>query len=71
MSTSKERSPWPAVRYEGRPWRTVQAEYGSRAPMSLASDPYLASVPAFIADLQWPLDSELQALTEEAASELA
>ncbi|MEB0265074.1 Fic family protein [Cryobacterium sp. 10I5] len=71
MSTSKEKSPWPAIRYEERPWHSVQDEYGSRTQKRLASGSYLASVPAFIADLQIPLDTELQALTEEAASELA
>ena len=71
MSTSKERAPWPGVRYEERPWRSVQAEYGTLTPKSLASGPYLASVPEFIADLQIPLDSALQALAEAAASELA
>jgi Fic family protein len=71
MTTSKEKSPWPTIRYEARPWLSVQDEYGSRTQKRLASGPYLASVPAFIADLQIPLDTELQALTEEAASELA
>jgi hypothetical protein len=37
----------------------------------LTSGPYRASVPAFIADQALSLSSELQALTEEAATELA
>ncbi|MDY7541804.1 Fic family protein [Cryobacterium sp. 5B3] len=68
MPTPEEKSPWPSIRYEERPWHSLQHESGSQR---LASGPYLASVPAFIADLQIPFDSELNALTEEAASELA
>ena len=68
MPPFDEMSPWPSIRYEERPWHSVQHESGSQR---LAPGPYLASVPAFIADLQIPLDSELHALTEEAASELA
>lgn len=68
MPTPEEKSPWPSIRYEELPWHSVQHESGSRR---LASGPYRASVPAFIADLDLPLDTELHALTEEAASELA
>ncbi|MHA7303427.1 Fic family protein [Pseudarthrobacter sp. MDT1-22] len=71
MSTFEERSPWPPLGYEERPWHSVQDEYGSRTQKRLAAGPYLAAVPAFIADQSISLDSELHALTEEAASELA
>jgi len=71
MSTFKEKSPWPSLGYEERPWHSVQDEYGSRTQKRLAAGPYLAAVPAFIADQRISLDSELHALTEEAASELA
>lgn len=71
MSTFEERSPWPPLGYEERPWHRVQDEYGSRTQKRLAAGPYLAAVPAFIADQSISLDSELHALTEEAASELA
>lgn len=71
MSTFEEKSPWPSLGYEERPWHSVQDEYGSRTQKRLAAGPYLASVPAFIADQTISLDSELHALTEEAASELA
>jgi len=71
MSTSEEKSPWPSLGYEERPWRSVQDEYGSRTQKRLASGPYLASVPPLIATQAISLDSELHALTEEAASELA
>jgi len=71
MSTFKEKSPWPSLGYEERPWHSVQDEYGSRTQKRLAAGPYLAAVPAFIADQTISLDSELHALTEEAASELA
>ena len=66
-----EESPWPSIGYEERPWDSVQDGYGSRTQKRLASGPYLASVPTFISDLDIPLNSELHALTEEAASELA
>ncbi|XAS67537.1 Fic family protein [Micrococcaceae bacterium Sec5.7] len=71
MSMFEEKSPWPSLDYEERPWRSVQDEYGSRTQKRLAAGPYLAAVPAFIADQTISLDSELHALTEEAASELA
>ncbi|MCO4263960.1 Fic family protein [Pseudarthrobacter sp. MDT3-26] len=71
MSTFEERSSWPPLGYEERPWHSVQDEYGSRTQKRLAAGPYLAAVPAFIADQSISLDSELHALTEEAASELA
>ena len=71
MSTSEEKSPWPSLGYEERPWHSVQDEYGSRTQKRLAAGPYLASVPPLIANQTISLDSELHALTEEAASELA
>jgi Fic family protein len=71
MSTFEQKSPWPSVGYEERPWHSVQDEYGSRTQKRLAAGPYLAAVPAFIADQTISLDSELHAVTEEAASELA
>ncbi|WP_427004511.1 Fic family protein [Pseudarthrobacter sp. H2] len=71
MSTFEEKAPWPSLGYEERPWHSVQDEYGSRTQKRLAAGPYLAAVPAFIADQTISLDSELHALTEEAASELA
>ena len=71
MATFDEKLPWAPIGYEERPWRSVQDDYGSRTQKRLASGPYLASVPAFIADLDIPLSSELHAVTEEAASELA
>ncbi|MFC5932167.1 Fic family protein, partial [Cryobacterium melibiosiphilum] len=71
MATFDEKLPWAPTGYEERPWRSVQDDYGSRTQKRLASGPYLASVPAFIADLDIPLSSELHAVTEEAASELA
>lgn len=71
MSTFEEKSSWPSLGYEERPWHSVRDEYGSRTQKRLAAGPYLAAVPAFIADQTISLDSELHALTEEAASELA
>ena len=50
MSTSEEKSPWPSLGYEERPWHSVQDEYGSRTQKRLASGPYLASVPPLIAN---------------------
>jgi Fic family protein len=69
MDTGEPR--WPELGFEELPWRDVQDEYGSRTQKRLATGPYRAAVPAFIAGLNIPLDSELRALTEEAASELA
>ena len=67
----EKKSVWPLIGCEERPWRSVQDEYGLRTQKRLASGPYLASVPALISDLDIPFDSEMHALTEEAASELA
>lgn len=71
MSMFEKKSVWPLIGCEERPWRSVQDEYGLRTQKRLASGPYLASVPALISDLDIPFDSEMHALTEEAASELA
>ena len=62
---------WPALSQEQLPWHNVSDEYGSRTHKRLATGPYLAAVPAFIADLSIPLEGELLAATEEAATELA
>jgi len=71
MATFNEDLPWAPIGFEERPWISIQDDYGSRTQKRQASGPYLASVPAFIADLDIPLSSELHSLTEEAASELA
>ena len=71
METDKFDAPWPSMGYEERPWQSLQDSYGSRSQKRRTTGPYLAAVPPFIADLRFHLDSELQALTEEAASELA
>lgn len=71
MPTDKVDAPWPSLGYEERPWQSLQDAYGSRTQKRPTTGPYLAAVPPFIADLRFHLDGELQALTEEAASELA
>lgn len=71
MPMFEEKAAWPSLGHEERPWHSVQHEYGSRTQKRLAAGPYLAAVPAFIASRTIPLDSELQTLTEEVASELA
>ncbi|MEV8181179.1 Fic family protein [Specibacter sp. NPDC078692] len=71
MPTDKIDAPWPSLGYEERPWQSLQDAYGSRTQKRPTTGPYLAAVPPFIADLRFHLDGELQALTEEAASELA
>lgn len=71
MPTDKVDAPWPSLGYEERPWQSLQDAYGSRTQKRRTTGPYLAAVPPFIADLRFHLDGELQALTEEAASELA
>jgi len=63
--------PWPVLHYEERSWHNVQAEYGSRTQKRKAAGPYQAAIPGRIASRPLPLEGELQALTEEAASELA
>ena len=62
---------WPPLAYEERAWDLVQDEYASRAQRRRAAGPYLAAVPALISGLDIQLDGELQALIEEAASELS
>ncbi|MDO5727875.1 MAG: Fic family protein [Bowdeniella nasicola] len=71
MSMFEQNEAWPPLGYEERPWRNVQDEYGSRTQRRRAAGPYLAAVPPFISDLEIRIGGELQALTEEAASELA
>ncbi|POH57827.1 Fic family protein [Arthrobacter glacialis] len=71
MSMFEQDVAWPPLGYEELPWRNVQDEYGSRTQRRRAAGPYLAAVPPFISGLEIHLDGELQALTEEAASELA
>jgi Fic family protein len=71
MAMDEGSSGWPALAYEDRPWHGVQGEYGSRTAKRSVTGPCRAAVPAFIAELDISLDSELLALTEEAASELA
>lgn len=62
---------WPSLSYEERPWHNMQDKCGSRTQRRRASGPYLAAVPPCISGLEIHIDGELQALTEEAASELA
>lgn len=62
-------SRWPAVTYEQHPWSSGDT-YGSRRERRLTTGPYRAAVPPFIAHRPVPLGGDLQALTEEAATEL-
>lgn len=62
---------WPSLGHEERPWHNDHDEYGSRTQSRRAAGPYLAAVPPCISSLEIHIDGELQALTEEAASELA
>ncbi|TFD28665.1 Fic family protein [Cryobacterium lyxosi] len=71
MTTVGLKSPWPAVGYEALPWHSVQDEFGPRPQSRRALGPYSASVPAFIADLDISLNGDLNALTEDVASEMA
>ncbi len=71
MPTIEGQPLWPALHYEERPWHSVQDEYGSRTQKRRATGPYKVAVPAHIANRDIPLESELHALTEDAASELA
>ncbi|MCD5422380.1 Fic family protein [Rhodococcus pyridinivorans] len=69
MASVDVASGWPAVTYEQHPWVSSDA-YGSRREKRLTTGPYRAAVPPLIAHRPLPLDGELQALTEEAATEL-
>ncbi|AWK74249.1 cell filamentation protein Fic [Rhodococcus oxybenzonivorans] len=60
---------WPPVAYEDHPWVST-TDYGSRRERRLTAGPYRAAVPPFIANRTISLNGELQALTEEAATEL-
>jgi len=71
MTTFRDRPSWPSVGYEDRPWDGAQDEFGTRPQSRRALESYSASVPSFIADLNIPLNDDLNALTEEASSELA
>jgi len=71
MSTDNTSTGWPALDYEELPWNSSNDEYASRTQRRRASGPYRAAVPPFIAALRIEINGELQALTEEAASELA
>ncbi|WP_411732006.1 Fic family protein [Paeniglutamicibacter sp.] len=71
MSTFGQDEAWPPLEYEERPWHNAQDVYGSRTQKRQTAGPYLAAVPRFISGRAIPLDGELHALTEEAASELA
>lgn len=71
MATLENNLGWPPLSFEERPWRTAQDSYGSRTEKRRVAGPYLAAVPPAIATLDVRLDGELQALSEEAATELA
>jgi Fic family protein len=71
MASAEESSTWPAIGYEKRSWHLAEDAYGSRNQRRLVAGPYSAAVPARIATLSIPMDGELSALTEEAATELA
>lgn len=66
-----QEGPWPSLDLEERTWHSVQDIYGSRTQKRRAAGPYLAAVPPLISERAIHIDGELQALTEEAASELA
>lgn len=71
MATVENNLAWPPLSFEERPWRTGQDSYGSRTEKRRVAGPYLAAVPPAIAALEVHLEGELQALSEEAATELA
>lgn len=71
MDTDPAGPAWPALTFEQRPWALSADSYGSRNQRRLVAGPYRAAVPAPISALAIPLNGELAALTEEAASELA
>ncbi|MBP2414663.1 Fic family protein [Arthrobacter stackebrandtii] len=71
MPTDNRTTGWPALDYEELPWHSVGEGHASRTQRRRASGPYRAAVPPFISAQKISVDGELQALTEEASSELA
>ncbi|MEU5843685.1 Fic family protein [Rhodococcus sp. NPDC047139] len=69
MASLDDHSQWPEIGYEQHPWAGSDA-YGSRRERRLTTGPYRAAVPPFIAHRPIPLTGDLQALTEDAATEL-
>jgi len=72
VSKTEQRSPaWPAVEYEQLPW--VSSEFGpvSRSARRRLAEPYDAAIVPTIVDATIALPSEVAALVEEAAAEIA
>ena len=70
MTSVDDGQRWPPVADEDHPWVSTTGDYGSRRERRLTAGPYRAAVPPFIANRTISLTGELQALTEEAATEL-
>lgn len=70
MTSVDDGQRWPPVAHEEHPWVSTTGDYGSRRERRLTAGPYRAAVPPFIANRTISLNGELQALTEEAATEL-
>ncbi|QSE78153.1 Fic family protein [Rhodococcus koreensis] len=70
MTSVDDGQRWPPVAHEEHPWVSTTGNYGSRRERRLTSGPYRAAVPPFIANRTISLNGELQALTEETATEL-
>ena len=68
---AKDEGKWPSISFESRPWRRDDDPTVSRNQLRTARGPYESSVPPAISALNFNLPPELQALTEEATSELA
>lgn len=70
-ATFKDPSNWPALTYEMRSWERTGDEIGSRRAKMRAKGDYRAAIPPFISSIEVKLDSDTQALADDASAELA
>lgn len=64
-------SAWPALTFEQLPWSRDEEAVASRSQLRAARGPYLAAIVPAISSRTLTVPPELQALTEDATSELA
>jgi len=70
MPKSAERSAWPAVSYESRPWARSDDEVVSRRQRLAAAGRYQAAVVPLIGEQPVSIDSDVLALADDASKEL-
>jgi len=70
--TSQEPSNWPAVEFEELTWQFSDPDYVSARQKATHKGPYLASIPAEIANQTAPTTTnETNILVEEAANDIS